>query len=186
MTGVVHDLLEQFLWLCKTSFGQGLQSNTHMDMSRWFVMSATMSWQVVSCRNGKCKRPLFVNSFATFRRACLRQMLRVKLRGSRSNGKRASAGWILWVSERTLNCASYAESITHTNTKTPVLKQSGQPASGAADSSSRWNRSSMLLNTSVSASRNTHFLNCVSRQQCSFVNVIPSSDLHTETGARHQ
>jgi len=69
--------------------------------------------------------------------------------------------------------------LSYTKTKTPVLKQSGQPASGAADSSSLWNRSSMLLSTSVSASRNTHFLYCVSRQQCSFVNVMPSSDLNS-------
>ena len=51
------------------------------------------------------------------------------------------------------------------NTNTPELKQSGQPASGAAESSSRWKSSSELCMRSVSASRKTHLLYSVSLQQ---------------------
>lgn len=86
------------------------------------------------------------------------------------------------------------------NTKTPELKQSGQPTSGAADNSSRSNSSSQFLRTCqirsiiiyirmdfvcakryiltrASASMKTHFSYCVSLQQCSLVNVIPNSGL---------
>lgn len=61
------------------------------------------------------------------------------------------------------------------NTKTPELKQSGQPTSGAAENSSLSKSSSQFTKTSVSASKKTHFSNCVNLQQCNFVNVIPNS-----------
>lgn len=43
-------------------------------------------------------------------------------------------------------------------TKTPELKQSGQPMSGVADNSLRSNSSSILLTTRVSASMKTHLV----------------------------
>lgn len=102
----------------------------------------------------------------------------------------------------TANCVNLAKvSRFGRKTKTPELKQSGQPTSGAAENSSRSKSSSqfwstynnhwkcwififiyvLILNmnrlTNVSASKKTHFSNWVSRQQWSFVNVIPSSGL---------
>ena len=62
-----------------------------------------------------------------------------------------------------------------TNTKTPELKQSGHPASGAAENSSRSKSSSEFCMTRVSASRKTHFVNWTSFQQLSLVKVTPSS-----------
>ena len=60
-----------------------------------------------------------------------------------------------------------------TKTKTPELKQSGQPASGAADSSSRSNRSSMFCSTwgtaRPSAAGNAHrdpLINSMNSEQC--------------------
>ncbi len=57
------------------------------------------------------------------------------------------------------------------------MKQSGQPASGAAENSSRSKSSSQLRSTRVSASRKTHLENLVSLQQWSLVKVMPSSGL---------
>lgn len=110
----------------------------------------------------------------------------------------------------TANCAIFSNVPKFgRKTNTPLLKQSGQPTSGAADNSSRSNNSSQFCNTyetiskrektktqqkklktchfgkklqrayiqltNVSASRKTHFSYCVKRQQCNFVNVMPSS-----------
>ena len=79
------------------------------------------------------------------------------------------------------------------NTKTPELKQSGHPTSGAAENSSRSKSSSQFWRiyekkiywfsytiraqnpTKTSASKKTHFSNWVRFQQWSLVNVIPSS-----------
>lgn len=61
------------------------------------------------------------------------------------------------------------------NTNTPELKQSGQPMSGAADSSSRSNSSSTFCKTSVSASRKTHLAYWHSLQALIFEKVTPSS-----------
>lgn len=63
------------------------------------------------------------------------------------------------------------------NTKTPELKQSGHPASGAADNSSRSNSSSQFCTTNTSASRKTHLEYWVNRQACILVKVIPRSGL---------
>ena len=63
------------------------------------------------------------------------------------------------------------------NTNTPELKQSGQPISGAAESSSRSNSSSTFSRTKVSASRKTHFEYWVKRQTWILEKVMPSSGL---------
>ena len=103
--------------------------------------------------------------------------------------------WAIAKSRRALKVVSEG-----TKTKTPVLKQSGQPGSGAADSSSLSNSSSQfwttftnvkhciilyrelvrltvltLVLTRVSASKKTHLENWTKRQACSLVNVTPSS-----------
>jgi hypothetical protein len=56
-------------------------------------------------------------------------------------------------------------------TKTPELKQSGHPASGAADNSSLSNKSSISRKTRQSESRKTHFVYSSNNQQFIFVNV---------------
>ena len=72
-------------------------------------------------------------------------------------------------------CIILDTNFTDLNTKRPVLKHDGQPQSGTADSSSRWNKSSIERTTTISASQKTIFSYWVNFHTCNFVNVTPSS-----------